>query len=178
MTYEILVQMKKTTAFFFILTLLTYYCHAQKKLNDNPVFFELAQRNIHYPIIAIKLSLYGRIYTKFAVNKIGKISNIEVIYPLISPEYEKKIGFIQEIKRGLSKLPILGLGYEGEYIVPVAFIFNNHNDHPELAYPTNRLPNSFDTEDMIFLDELKIHGRSDIYPTIISAFFSVQIDEQ
>ena len=169
--------MKKTITFIFVFTVMAYYCQAQKNLNENPVFFELAQLNIHYPINAIKNSLYGRIYAKFVVDKIGKVNYKEVIYPEITPEYERAVGFIREIKRGLSKLPILGLGYEGEYIVPIAFIFNNHRDYPELAYPKNRLPNSFDTKNMNFLHELKINGRSDAYPYIISPL-SKQIDEQ
>jgi hypothetical protein len=70
------------------------------------------------------------------------------------------------------------LGYEGDYIVPIAFIYANQNDYPNLAYPKNRLPNSFNTENRVFLDELKINGKSDDFPFIKSAPLSVQIDEQ
>jgi hypothetical protein len=170
--------MKKYIAFILTLIGMAYHCEAQKDLNENPVFYELAQRNIEYPINAIKGSLYGRVYTKFTVDRIGKISNIEVIHPVMTIEYERAIGFTRDIKRGLSKLPLLGLGYEGTYILPIAFIFFNTKDHHETSYPTNRLPASFDTKDMIFLNELKVMGRSDTYPSINSAVFSKQIDEQ
>jgi hypothetical protein len=170
--------MKKVITSTIILLVNSFCCNAQKSLNENPLFFKLAERNIHYPINAIRHSLYGRIYTKFTVDKIGKIKNIDAIYPEITPEYEKAIGFMKEIKSGLSKIPLLGLGYEGEYIFPIAFIYANHNDYPDLAYPKNRLPNSFDTENRIFLHELKVTGKSDTYPSIITAPVSKQIDEQ
>jgi hypothetical protein len=170
--------MKKSLALIFFFTTIIYSGKAQKNLNENPVFSELAQRNIQYPINAIKNSLYGRIYTKFTVDKIGKISNVEVVHPTMTSEYEKALGFQRDIKRGLSKLPLLGIGYEGEYILPIAFIYFNHKDHHETSYPTNRLPNSYDATNITFLNELKIMGRSDTYPSLNSAILSKQIDEQ
>ncbi len=170
--------MKKIITSAITFLVISFYCKAQKNLNENPLFFKLAERHIHYPINAIKVSLYGRIYTKFTVNKIGKIENIEVFFPVMKPEYDKLIGFTKSIKSGLSKIPLLGIGYDGEYIVPIAFIFTNHRDSPEIAYPKNRLPNDFDTEHRKFLHELKITAKSDDYPSIISAPQSIQIDEQ
>lgn len=170
--------MKKIITSTVIFLIISFHCNAQKSLNENPLFFKLAERNVNYPINAIRRSLYGRIYTKFEVDKIGKIKNIDAIYPEITPEYEKAIGFMKEIKSGLSKIPLLGLGYEGEYILPIAFIFTNHREDPETAYPKNRLPNGFDIENRIFLHELKITAKSGEFPSIISAPKSVQIDEQ
>ncbi len=170
--------MKKVIFSTLISIAISLCCKAQKNLNENPVFFKLAERNIQYPISAIRSSLYGRIYTTFTVDKIGKIKNINVVYPVITPAYERKAGFVRGITSGLSKLPLLGLGYEADYIVPIAFIYANQNDYPNLAYPKNRLPNSFNTENRIFLDELKINGKSDDFPSIKSAPLSVQIDEQ
>ncbi len=56
-------------------------CLAQKDLDRNPVFFELAKKNIDYPSTAILSSMYGRVFAKFNVNSNGKIENIEVFYP-------------------------------------------------------------------------------------------------
>jgi hypothetical protein len=170
--------MKKILISTVIFISISFYCDAQKSLNENTLFFKLAERNIDYPINAIKVSLYGRIYTKFTVDKIGKIKNIDVFFPVITPEYEKSIGFVKSIRSGLSKIPLLGINYEGEYILPIAFIFTNHKDDPVIAYPKNRLPNGFDTENRIFLHELKITAKSDEFPSIRSAQKSVQIDEQ
>ena len=170
--------MKKFFNSTIIFIIVSFNGNAQKNLNENPVFFRLAERNIQYPTNAIRSSLYGRIYTTFTVDKIAKIKNINAAYPVISPSFERTIGFIRAITSGLSKLPLLGLGYEGDYIVPIAFIYANQNDYPNLAYPKNRLPDSFNTENRVFLDELKINGKSDDFPSIKSAPLSVQIDEQ
>ena len=100
-------------------------CQAQKDLDKNPVFTELVKQTINYPRNAILSSLYGRIYAKFTVNRIGKIENIGLFYPLMTPRFEQNLNFEGYIRKGLKKIPLLGLGYEGEYILPVAFIFTN-----------------------------------------------------
>jgi hypothetical protein len=156
-------------------------CHAQKNLNENPVFRGFAQRNIEYPPEAIRYSLYGRIYATFVVDTIGRIDSVKILYPAMSPKYEKNIGFGHWIKQGLQKTPLLGLGYKGEYMVPIAFVYTNYDRHPLIAYPNNRLPVSFDINNLVLLDEIQICGKSDLYPAMRrfsrQAPFSKQIDE-
>ncbi len=136
---------------------------AQKDLDRNPVFFELAKKSIEYPRTGISSSMYGRIYAKFTVSKSGKIEDIEVFYPKMNPDFEKSVGFGASIKQGLKKLPLLGLGYAGEYVLPIAFVFTNYSETPKLHYPTNVLPEFIKTDNMTILTEIKIAGKSNRY---------------
>ncbi len=137
--------------------------HAQKDLDRNPVFFELVKKSIDYPRTAILSSMYGRIFAKFSVNRNGKIEEIEVFYPKMTPKFENSVGFGANIKKGLMKLPLLGLGYEGEYILPVAFIYTNYSESPQQHFPTNILPDFLETKNMTVLTEIKVFGKCNRY---------------
>ena len=135
----------------------------QKDLDRNRVFFELAKKSIKYPRTGISSSMYGRIYAKFTVSKSGKVENIEVFYPRMNPDFEKSVGFGASIKQGLTKLPLLGLGYGGAYVLPVVFVFTNYSETPQLHYPSNVLPEFIKTDNMTILTEIKIAGKSNRY---------------
>lgn len=135
----------------------------QKDLDRNPVFFELAKKSIDYPRTAILSSMYGRIFAQFSVNQNGKIGDIQVFYPKMTPNFENSVGFGASIKKGLKRLPLLGLGYEGTYILPIAFVFTNFSESSELLYPTNTLPDFIKTNNMTILTEIKIFGKSNRY---------------
>ncbi len=154
--------MKEKTLFLTLLlgTFVSISSFAQKDLDRNRVFFELAKKSIEYPRTGISSSMYGRIYAKFTVSKSGKVENIEVFYPKMNPDFEKSVGFGASIKRGLKKLPLLGLGYAGEYVLPIAFVFTNYSETPKLHYPSNVLPEFIKTDNMTILTEIKITGKS------------------
>lgn len=143
--------------------LISTNCFAQKDLDRNPVFFELAKKSIDYPRTAILSSMYGRVFAKFNVNHNGKIEAIEVFYPKMTLNFESKVGFGASIKKGLKKLPLLGLGYEGTYILPIAFVFTNFSESPQVHYPTNNLPDFIETNNMTVLTEIKVFGKSNRY---------------
>ena len=143
--------------------LITTNCFAQKDLDRNLVFFELAKKNIDYPRTAILSSLYGRIYAKFNVSEKGKIEEIEIFYPKMTTQFENSVGFGANIKKGLKKLPLLGLGYEGTYILPIAFVFTNFSESPQVHYPSNSLPDFIETNNMTILTEIKVFGKSNRY---------------
>ena len=136
---------------------------AQKDLDRNLVFFELAKKNIDYPRTAILSSMYGRIYAQFSVNRNGKIGDIQVFYPKMTPSFENNVGFGASIRKGLKKLPLLGLGYEGNYILPIAFVFTNYGESPQPLQPTNILPEFIETNNMTILTEIKVYGNSRRY---------------
>jgi hypothetical protein len=143
--------------------LISTNCFAQKDLDRNLVFFELAKKNIDYPRTAILSSMYGRFFAKFNVNHIGEIENIDVFYPKMTLNFESKVGFGASIKKGLKELPLLGLGYEGTYILPVAFVFTNYSESSQPLYPTNSLPEFIETNNMTVLTEIKVFGKSNRY---------------
>ncbi|CAH0994141.1 hypothetical protein EMA8858_00248 [Emticicia aquatica] len=149
--------------FVYIGIFISAHCVAQKDLDRNPVFFELAKKHISYPKNAILSSLYGRIYVKFFVNRVGKIEDIEVFYPLMTPQFEQNLNFGGNIKKGLKKLPLLGLGYEGEYILPIAFVFTNYSESSAVVYPTNTLPDFIEIGNKTILTEIQIFGKSNRY---------------
>lgn len=153
---------------------------AQKDLDRNLVFFELAKKNIDYPRTAILSSLYGRIYAKFNVTEKGKIENIEVFYPKMTPQFENSVQFGANIKKGLNKLPLLGLGFEGTYILPIAFVFTNFSESPQVHYPTNNLPDFIETNNMTILTEIKVFGKSNRYtkPDFKSGFETAPPSQQ
>lgn len=136
---------------------------AQKDLDKNLVFFELAKKSIDYPRTAILSSMYGRIFAQFRVNRVGKIEDIQVFYPKMTPSFENSVGFGASIRKGLKRLPLLGLGYEGTYILPVAFIFTNYSESSQPLHPTNTLPEFIETNNMTILTEIKVFGKSNRY---------------
>ena len=136
---------------------------AQKDLDRNLVFFELAKKSIDYPRTAILSSMYGRIFAQFSVNRNGKIGDIQVFYPKMTPSFENSVGFGASIRKGLKRLPLLGLGYEGTYILPIAFVFTNFSESSEPLLPTNTLPDFIKTNNMTILTEIKVFGKSNRY---------------
>ncbi|AFK04038.1 hypothetical protein Emtol_2905 [Emticicia oligotrophica DSM 17448] len=153
----------KATLASFLCIFITTQTYAQKDLDRNLVFFELAKKTIEYPKVATLSSIYGRIFTKFSVTKAGKIEGVEIFYPKMANHVEKSIGFEASIKRGLKKLPLLGLGYEGTYILPIAFVFENLSENPSMKYPDNQLPEFINTESMTVLTEIQIFSSSNRY---------------
>jgi hypothetical protein len=160
--------------------LISTNCHAQKDLDRNPVFFELAKESIDYPRKAILSRMYGRIFAQFKVNRVGKIEDIQVFYPKMAPSFENIVGFGASIRMGLKKLPLLGLGYEGTYILPVAFVFTNYGESPQPLQPTNILPEFIETNNMTILTEIKVHGNSGRYsiPDFKNGFEPIRPSQQ
>ncbi len=99
---------------------------------DDPVFYVSAANNIQYPVGAIRNSIYGRIFASFEIDSAGTVRNVNVIYPLMDKKAGKILGFEEEIKAGLSKMPRLRTKDQGKYILPVAFAYTNvyHNTLP------------------------------------------------
>lgn len=153
---------------------------AQKDLDRNLVFFELAKKSIVYPRTAISSRMYGRIFTQFKVNRVGKIEDIQVFYPKMTQNFENSVGFGASIRKGLKRLPLLGLGYEGTYILPIAFVFTNYGESPQPLQPTNILPEFIETNNMTILTEIKVHGDSRRYsiPDFKNGFEPIRPSQQ
>lgn len=133
-------------------------------LND-PIISAAASNNIHYPIGAIRNSVYGRIYASFEIDSAGYVRNVNVIYPIMNPKTMGILGFEHEIKAGLAKTPRLRNRNQGKYILPIAFVYTNvyysSND-----YPTNKLPQEYYSREYQILNEVQITARSDQYRSI------------
>jgi hypothetical protein len=156
--------MKKAFALSSLFLSLIYtklYSQAIKEAID-PIFYKAAQRNIGYPIGAIRGSIYGRLYASFEVDNKGAIKNISLIYPLVSKKISHLLGFEAEIVGGLSKTPQLNNVSEGKYILPIAFVYKNIY-YGEENYPTNRISENYFSKEYQFLKEIQITARSDQY---------------
>ena len=156
--------MKKSFVFAFIfLSFLGVESYAQAiKETIDPIFYKAAQKNIGYPIGAIRGSVYGRLYASFEVDNKGAIKNVNLIYPLVSKKISHLLGFEAEIVGGLSKTPHLNNVSEGKYILPIAFVYKNIYYGDE-NYPTNRISEDYFSKDFQFLKEIQITARSDQY---------------
>jgi len=63
--------------FYLLIGILIYTnCFAQKDLDINIVFFELAKKSIDCTCKAILSRIYLRIFAQFKVNRVGKIEDI------------------------------------------------------------------------------------------------------
>lgn len=133
-------------------------------LND-PIIAAAASNNIHYPIGAIRNSVYGRIYASFDIDSAGYIRNVNVVYPVMNKKTMGILGFEHEIKAGLSKTPRLRNRNQGKYILPIAFVYTNvyYNSN---NYPTNTLPEEYYSKEYQVLNEVQITARSDQYRSI------------
>lgn len=132
---------------------------------DDPVFYVLAANNIQYPVGAIRNSIYGRIFTSLEIDSEGTVRNVHVIYPLMDKKSGKLLGFEEEIKAGLSKMPRLRIKNQGKYILPVSFVYTNVY-HNTTDYPTNRIPQEVMPKDYLLLKEVQITARSDRYRSL------------
>lgn len=151
---------KHIISFTAVILLSGSICFSQKKLDSNPVFFELVSRTLRYPAGAVNHSLYGRIYVKFEVDDIGMIEDIQIVHPAMSKKFDKRIGFERNIKECLGKLPLLGLGYQGRYLLPIAYIYTNYGKKPTVSLPTNTLPSFIDVDNLSLLHEVEVKGFS------------------
>lgn len=148
---------------FMFLSLLDVESYAQAiRETIDPIFYKAAQKNIGYPIGAIRGSVYGRLYASFEVDNKGAIKNVNLIYPLVSKKISHLLGFEAEIVGGLSKTPHLNNVSEGKYILPIAFVYKNIYYGDE-NYPTNRISEDYFSKDFQFLKEIQITARSDQY---------------
>lgn len=156
--------MNKLFAFaFMFLSLLDVESYAQAiRETIDPIFYKAAQKNIGYPIGAIRGSVYGRLYASFEVDNKGEVKNVNLIYPLVSKKISHLLGFEAEIVGGLSKTPHLNNVSEGKYILPIAFVYKNIYYGDE-NYPTNRISEDYFSKDFQFLKEIQITARSDQY---------------
>lgn len=156
--------MKKSFVFasaFLGLLYVESFAQAVKGSID-PIFYKAAQKNIGYPIGAIRGSVYGRLYASFEVDNKGAVKNVNLIYPLVSKKISHLLGFEAEIVGGLSKTPHLNNVSEGKYILPIAFVYKNVYYGDE-NYPTNRISEDYFSKDFQFLQEIQITARSDQY---------------
>lgn len=156
--------MNKLFAFaFMFLSLLDVESYAQAiRETIDPIFYKAAQKNIGYPIGAIRGSVYGRLYASFEVDNKGEVKNVNLIYPLVSKKISHLLGFEAEIVGGLSKTPHLNNVSEGKYILPIAFVYKNIYYGDE-NYPTNRISEDYFSKEFQFLKEIQITARSDQY---------------
>lgn len=138
---------------------------AGSALDEDPLFKATLIRHIHYPVTAVRGSVYGRFYVKFFINSTGSMQNITVLYPKISPKYAKSLGFEYEIINGFHHVPQLSPRYEGSYILPIAFVYTNYSEDSKPLVPTNTLPETY-LDDSLILNEIRVDGSSNMYRTI------------
>ncbi|MCC5612757.1 hypothetical protein LC612_40235 [Nostoc sp. CHAB 5834] len=134
-------------------------------LDEDPIFTATLAQHIHYPVTAIRGSIYGRFYVKFSIDSIGSIQDIAVVYPQISPKSAKMLGFNYELINGLKQVPPLTPRYKGSYILPVAFVYINYSEDGKPRVPTNTLPERY-FDNSLILQELTIVGRSSMYNSV------------
>ncbi len=134
-------------------------------LDEDPIFTASLTHGIHYPVTAIRGSVYGRFYVKFSIDSTGSIQNAVVLYPQISPKYAKKLGFEHELINGLKQVPRLTPRYKGSYILPVAFVYINYSEDSKPRNPTNTLPEKY-LDNSLLLNEVRIVGYSDMYRSL------------
>lgn len=134
-------------------------------LDKDPIFTTTLVRHIHYPVTAVRGSVYGRFYVKFSIDSVGSIQNIAVLYPKISTRQTRRLGFEHEILNGLEQLPQLSPRYKGNYILPIAFVYTNYNEANRPLLPTNLLPEKYLTDGFL-LNEVRIVGQSHMYRNV------------
>lgn len=131
-------------------------------LDEDPIFSATIAQYVHYPVTAIRGSVYGRFYAKFSIDSTGRIQNVVVLHPKINPKYTKRLGFEYEIINGLKQLPQLPPRYQGSYILPIAFVYINYSEDSRPLVPTNTLPEKY-SDNSLLLNEVRIVGRSNMY---------------
>jgi hypothetical protein len=134
-------------------------------LDEDPVFTATLAQHLHYPVTAIRGSVYGRFYVKFSIDSTGSLQNIAVLYPQISPRISKSLGFEYELINSLKQIPRLTSRYKGSYILPVAFVYINYSEDSKPRVPTNTLPEKY-LDNSLVLNEVKVVGRSDMYRSL------------
>lgn len=134
-------------------------------LDEDPIFTATIAQHLHYPATAIRGSIYGRFYVKFAIDSTGSIQNIAVLYPQISPKIAKNLGFEYELINSLKQVPRLTARYKGSYILPVAFVYINYTEDSKPRVPTNTLPEKY-LDNSLILNEIRVVGRSDMYRSL------------
>lgn len=134
-------------------------------LDEDPVFTATMAQYLHYPVAAIRGSVYGRFYVKFSIDSTGSIQHAAVLYPQISPKYAKMLGFEYELINSLKHVPQLTPRYKGSYILPVAFVYINYCESSKPLVPTNTLPETF-LDNILVLNEVRVVGRSDMYRSL------------
>ncbi|WP_461146346.1 hypothetical protein [Spirosoma pulveris] len=134
-------------------------------LDEDPVFTATIAAHLHYPVTAIRGSVYGRFYVKFAIDSIGSLQNIAVLYPQISPKIAKSLGFEYELINSLKQIPRLTSRYKGSYILPVAFVYINYSEDSKPRVPTNTLPEKY-IDNSLILNEVRVVGSSDMYRSV------------
>ncbi|GAB3642481.1 hypothetical protein GCM10027423_31170 [Spirosoma arcticum] len=134
-------------------------------LDEDPVFTATLAHHIHYPVTAIRGSVYGRFYVKFSIDSTGGIQNIAVLYPKINAKYAERLGFDYELINGLKQVPQLTARYKGSYILPVAFVYINYSEDSKPLVPTNTLPEKY-VDNSLVLNEVRIVGRSNMYNSV------------
>ena len=90
------------------------------------------------------------------MDKKGQIKNIQTVCPTISKDFEQKSGFETAIRKALNDLPSLGLGYQGQYLLPISFVYTNYGKIPMISFPTNGLPEFIDVNGLIPLREIEV----------------------
>jgi hypothetical protein len=89
-------------------------------LDQDPVFVTVLAKQIVYPLQAVEAKVYTRsiIYTHFRIDSVGHIRDIVTLNPS-----QIDYGFDKQIKQALHHLPPLKPAYQGEYVLPIRFVF-------------------------------------------------------
>lgn len=111
------------------------YCQpGNLALNNDPVFHKVLSRRVSYPIEAIRSATSGRIYAGFEIDAMGHIQHINIL-----SADQSGVGFENEIRTALKRMPPLNPRYAGRYVLPVAFVFTNAGENWEAKMPAKEL---------------------------------------
>lgn len=111
------------------------YVSSKIPIRNDPVFTQTLHQQIVYPGVAWIQAVYSRVYAGFEVDQQGRVKNVTILSPS-----NAGMGFVDVVRAGLEKLPILNPTFAGTYALPVAFTYTNQKESKQPHVPVNRLP--------------------------------------
>lgn len=122
--------------------------NAPVRVDQDPVFVSVLARQIVYPLKAAP-GAYARIYAGFSIDAKGRVGKVTILNPV-----KIGYGFEEEVTLGLKRLPVMNPRYEGDYVLPVRFVYVNYADHAKETIPDGTVPDWY-FANRILLSELR-----------------------
>lgn len=113
----------------------TGYVLNKAVLSNDPLFNQTLYHKISYPSEAWRQGIYSRVYAGFEIDPLGQLKNLVILSPT-----NVGMGFVESVRNGLEKMPVLAPSFTGSYVLPVSFTFTNSLEHAGAHVPSNRLP--------------------------------------
>lgn len=120
--------------FLILLAQIATAQHTPARIDQDPVFVSVLTRQIAYPLKAAS-GAYARIYAGFSIDQKGHVQNVTILNPA-----KIGYGFEEEVTQGLKRLPLLNPRYEGDYVLPVLFVYVNYERQANETIPDGTVP--------------------------------------